>query len=81
MAKRHKVPWRDLAIILLIILVIVTNVYWFLVYRDLRRSADNNAEAAYNALVQAAALKACYDEGKKPCNTPAYQQFSVPKGY
>jgi uncharacterized protein YpmB len=76
-----KLKWNEWLIIILIVLMIVTNLYWALLYNNLRISTDNNAETAYNALAQSAALKACLDQNIKPCNTPPYQHFSVPKGY
>lgn len=70
MAKKQKnnLQVRDWLLILMGITIVLTNVVWYSHVQSLQTSDKNDATSWLHQQVQINKLKACIDQGTKPCD-------------
>lgn len=59
---------RDWAIIILFILMIASNCFWYSVYQSSKKIDEIRAKDSYKQLIIINKIKNCIDEGTKPCD-------------
>jgi len=71
MAKNIQKPEltkRDLLLAFMFVVIVATNVLWYLHVRALQLTDKNDATSWLHQQAQINKLKACIDEGTKPCD-------------
>lgn len=67
---KHLQP-RDLLLIVLSLVVIGSNIMWFISFRQLYRTLDATNRSAFETMRSVGQLKDCLNKDLKPCPTPA----------
>lgn len=73
-AKRLRITKRDWLLGIMFAAIIATNIMWYMHAQTQRLSDEADATSWLNQQVQINNLKACIDEGTKPCDITYIEQ-------